>query len=94
MPQRLTASEITVRLGTPWIDPQYIKQFIAELLEPNHYFVENTLGVTYVEMNAEWRIIGARQDKFNTKANETTERPLRAPMTYRRRAQRQDDKDI
>ena len=29
MPQRLTASEITVRLGTPWIDPQYIKQFIA-----------------------------------------------------------------
>ena len=71
MPQRLTASEITVRLGTPWIDPQYIKQFIAELLEPNHYFVENTLGVTYVEMNAEWRIIGARQDKFNTKANET-----------------------
>lgn len=71
MPERLSASEITVRLGTSWIEPRFIKDFIVELLEPTSYFANNTLDITYIQMNAEWRIQGKRSDKFNTKATET-----------------------
>lgn len=71
MPERLSASEITVRLGTSWIEPRFIKDFIVELLEPTPYFANNTLDITYVQMNAEWRIQGKRSDKFNIRANET-----------------------
>lgn len=31
-PQKLTASEISVRLGATWIDKEYYKKFYCELL--------------------------------------------------------------
>ena len=33
-PQDLTASEITVRLGSTWIPPEYIKEFTFEATAP------------------------------------------------------------
>ena len=39
-PKDLTPAEITVRLGTTWIPPEYIKQFTFELLTPSYFAQE------------------------------------------------------
>lgn len=36
-PKDLPASEITVKLGAVWVPPEYIKDFVFELLEPGYY---------------------------------------------------------
>lgn len=41
-PKDLDASEISVRLGTDWIDPEYVEQFMYELLKTPGYAREYT----------------------------------------------------
>jgi len=36
MPKDLSASEIAVRLGSTWIDPDYVQEFMYELLNTNY----------------------------------------------------------
>ena len=56
-PRDLDASEIEVRLGATWIDKEYIRQFMFELLEPAFY-VRRSIDVNYSDFSAEWNITG------------------------------------
>ena len=56
-PKDLDASEIEVRLGATWIDKEYIRQFVFELLEPAFY-VRRSIDVNYSDFSAEWNITG------------------------------------
>ena len=56
-PRDLDASEIEVRLGATWIDKEYIRQFMFELLEPAFY-VRRNIDVNYSDFSAEWNITG------------------------------------
>ena len=58
-PKDLDASEISVRLGSTWIDTDYIKDFIFELLEPPFY-VKYNLDVAYSDTTSAWHI----KDKY------------------------------
>ena len=56
-PRELTASEIGVRLGATWIEPQYIRQFIDETFKPSFWVAQN-IKVHYSPVTGEWRIDG------------------------------------
>ena len=45
-PRELTASEIDVRLGATWIEPQYIKQFIDENVQASIFGLRRVLRCT------------------------------------------------
>ena len=61
-PTDLTASEISVKLGTIWIPEEYIKEFVFELLSPN-YYARSKIDVKYSELTGEWNIQGKSADK-------------------------------
>ena len=61
-PTDLTASEISVKLGTIWIPEQYIKEFVFELLSPN-YYARSKIDVKYSALTGEWNIQGKSADK-------------------------------
>ena len=61
-PKDLPASEISVRLGTTWIPPAYIKDFVFDLLDLS-YYVEDKIDVKYSELTGEWSIVGRSVDK-------------------------------
>ena len=69
-PQDLSASEISVRLGSTWIPPEDIKVFIEYLLNPSNYACQN-INVHYNEATSEWWIEGKNYDKYNIKATNT-----------------------
>ena len=56
-PRDLTASEIDVRLGATWIEPQYIRQFIDETFKPSFWASQN-IKVHYSPVTGEWRVEG------------------------------------
>lgn len=56
-PRELTASEIDVRLGATWIEPQYIRQFIDETFKPSFWASQN-IKVHYSPVTGEWRVEG------------------------------------
>ena len=53
----LSASEISVRLGSTWIPPEDISLFIEYLLNPSNYACQN-INVHYNEATSEWWIEG------------------------------------
>ncbi len=61
-PKDLTASEITVKLGSTWIPPEYIKEFIVELLSPS-YWAQQQIEVKYSNLTGDWNISGKSKDK-------------------------------
>ena len=69
-PKDLSASEISVRLGSTWIPEKDIKVFIEYLLNPSYYASQN-IKVHYMESTSEWNIEGKNYDKYNVKANNT-----------------------
>ena len=54
-PKDLDASEIEVRLGTTWIDPSYIREFMWETFE-TPFYQQRMIDVTYSAFTAEWNI--------------------------------------
>lgn len=66
----LTASEINVRLGTTWIPPSDIQEFMFELLETSQYKQER-IKVYYSEYTSDWNISGKSEDNNNFKAYNT-----------------------
>ncbi len=56
-PKDLDASEIDVRLGATWIEPDFIQEFMEETFEPP-YYLRRTIEVKFSEFTAEWRING------------------------------------
>ena len=67
-PIELTASEISVRLGATWLNPDYYRQFIFETLGTPRSAQWN-IKVHYSQITGEWRIEGKNQDRGNVKAN-------------------------
>lgn len=71
-PKELTASEIGVRLGVNWIEPQLITQFMQELLHTPWYQINRgKIAVQYAESTGEWNIKGKSIDAGNITANVT-----------------------
>ena len=70
MPERIEAADIAVKLGSAWIDPDYIRQFIIETLKPD-YITSKKIEVTYMPATDKWKIEGWRSAYENTLATET-----------------------
>ncbi len=69
-PKDLEASEIGVRIGTSWIEPNYYKQFLFELLETPMYKTFD-IDVMYSSITNTWNIKGKSVDSNNTHATVT-----------------------
>lgn len=69
-PKDLTASEISVRLGTTWIPTSDIEEFMFHLLETPNY-ARWHMKVQFFQMTGEWQIEGKSNDKGNVRANNT-----------------------
>ena len=67
-PKDLTASEIGVKLGSVWIPPEDIHDFIHELLG-NSYYVRRLVEVKFIPHTAQWVLTNKSKDKGNVKAN-------------------------
>jgi N12 class adenine-specific DNA methylase len=63
-PKDLDASEISVRLGSTWVDKEYVQQFMFELLQPS-YNLRNNLKVNYFEYTGEWQVAGKNRIPYN-----------------------------
>ncbi|MBO4898620.1 MAG: DEAD/DEAH box helicase family protein [Clostridia bacterium] len=61
-PKDLSASEITVKLGSTWIPTADIKEFVFELLSPGWYAREK-IDVNYSNITGEWSISNKSYDK-------------------------------
>ena len=61
-PKDLTASEISVRIGASWIDPEYYKQFMFELLQTPPYLRGRKIDLTYSDTSGEWNVRGKSED--------------------------------
>lgn len=55
-PKDLSAAEISVRIGAPWIDTKYYRQFLAELLQVKAGRRRGNIDVMYSEATGEWRV--------------------------------------
>ena len=54
-PKKLTASEISVRLGATWIDKEYYKKFYCELLGV-YWYLESDIELFYNPHDSSWRL--------------------------------------
>ena len=56
-PKELEASEIDVRLGATWLDPNIIQKFMTETFQIP-YYLRHAVKVRYSPYTAEWRVEG------------------------------------
>lgn len=70
IPQDLTASEIEVRIGATWIEPEIYHDFLVEILSPSP-FIQERIQVSYSSVTAEWNISNKNWDRGNAKAEKT-----------------------
>ena len=56
-PRELEASEIDVRLGATWLDPDVIQKFMTETFQIP-YYLRHAVKVRYSPYTAEWRVEG------------------------------------
>ena len=69
-PEDLTASEISVRLGSTWLPIDVVQQFVHEFLNTPAY-VKSSIVVHYSQHTGEWSIDGKSYDRSNVKAYNT-----------------------
>lgn len=69
-PKDLDASEIAVRLGATWIPPEYIQDFLMELLEPP-LSTRLSVKVLFASFTGEWNITNKRYGNGSIKATVT-----------------------
>ncbi|MCM1523807.1 MAG: SNF2-related protein [Ruminococcus sp.] len=70
IPEKINAADISVKLGSAWVDPDYIRQFIAETLKPD-YQTSKRIDVRYSEATDKWKVDGYKSAYSNTLATET-----------------------
>ena len=70
MPQELSASEIEVRIGATWIEPEIYTEFMFELLSTGS-FARQYMEVQYSSINAQWFIKSKNYDANNAKSEKT-----------------------
>jgi len=56
-PKELEATDIAVRLGATWIDPEYINEFMRDLLNLS-WRMQNIYQVNYHPMTDSWQVAG------------------------------------
>ena len=61
-PKDLTAPEISVRIGSPWIDTRYYKQFMFELLQTPRHLQKKKINIVYSDVSGEWNVLGKSED--------------------------------
>lgn len=69
-PKDLTASEISVRLGSTWIPSGDVEKFMFELLETPNY-ARWHIKVHFSEVAGSWNVEGKSNDRGNVKAEST-----------------------
>ncbi len=67
-PPPLSANQISARIGANWIDAEYYKQFICELLEVKVYEADY-IDVGYSAITGEWNVRRDTYLKYNLNAN-------------------------
>lgn len=55
-PERISASDISVRIGATWVDKQYYKEFICDLLNISYWNRDNGVEVFYNEHDSSWNV--------------------------------------
>ena len=63
-PEWIEAVNIDAKLGAPWIDEKYIKEFASDLLRVN-YFDRQKLKVEYEPVTGEWKVERPSNLNFN-----------------------------
>lgn len=76
VPKDIPATEIGVKLGSTWLPPKIVRQFMFELLETPRWYYESyyrgdLIDVNYSEQTGEWYISNKNRDSGNVKANST-----------------------
>lgn len=61
-PKDLTAAEISVRVGASWIDPNYYRQFLFELLQTPYSLRGTKIDVFRSPVTGEWNVKGKSED--------------------------------
>ena len=61
-PEPLTAADISVRLGTTWIPPEDITQFVREVLHPPYYAADK-ITVSYSDAVKRWYVANKSIDR-------------------------------
>ncbi|WP_347565222.1 LPD25 domain-containing protein [Pseudoflavonifractor sp. 60] len=69
-PVDLTASEISVRLGSTWLPLDVVEKFIFDLLDTSVYG-RGKIHVYYSKYTGGWNVEGKSVDRVNVKANST-----------------------
>ena len=71
-PKDLEASEINVRLGATWIKPEYIENFMGEVLNTPDYLLGRVIGIDFAPQTGLWRVHGKTKDSFYNTAVTST----------------------
>ncbi len=67
-PKDLTAPEISVRIGSPWIDTKYYKQFMFDLFQTPYHLQGRKINIVYSDVSGEWSVRGKSEDsRTNTR---------------------------
>ena len=69
-PTDLNASEISVRLGSTWLPPDVVEQFVFELLDTSASCQEK-IHVHFSRYTGAWNVEGKSVDRVNVKADST-----------------------
>lgn len=69
-PEPLKADEISVRIGASWVNPEYYKQFLMELLDI-YRFYKDGLQVRYNAFDSSWKVERAEHVRKNAGMNAT-----------------------
>ena len=64
-PEKLTASDISVRLGATWMDKKYYKQFYCELMGIYRYMYPD-VELTYNPHDSSWRLDQTQNVRYTT----------------------------
>ncbi len=64
-PEKLTASDISVRLGATWVDKEYYKQFYCELMGIYRYLYDD-VELTYNPHDSSWRLDQTQNVRYTT----------------------------
>ena len=64
-PEKLSASDISVRLGATWVDSKYYKQFYLELLGVYRYLYDD-VELTYNPHDSSWRLDQTQNVRYTT----------------------------
>ncbi|MBR5090535.1 MAG: N-6 DNA methylase, partial [Ruminiclostridium sp.] len=70
MPKDLSASEISVRLGSTWLPVDDINDFMWELFGTS-YWMRRNIHVHFAAYTGEWSIEGKSNDRYNVKSCNT-----------------------